>query len=149
MTTGPFRQAPRFYAFRQNNSAGLFDEGVGHVVLVEAATADEANQRAQAVGVYFHGCAMGRDCPCCGDRWWPADDHDALPFERPLSAETLREHMSEYRDKTVLRVVYHDEQEVFTGGPKHMVRKLRPATAGVPGDVPVADEDAFKIPGLD
>jgi hypothetical protein len=54
-----------FFSFNQNNSGGSF---IGpHVVIVEAETADEANEIAVAkAGVYFDGAG---DCECCGRRW--------------------------------------------------------------------------------
>lgn len=70
-----------FYTFRQNNSFGRHDvdlkAGIALYVIVEAENADDANDRAQQIGVYFDGCERERDCPCCGDRWHPASDDDA------------------------------------------------------------------------
>jgi hypothetical protein len=65
----------QFYLFRQNNSGGSFvirdEDGIGVVVCIEALNADDANRRAEAIGIYFNGCDDGRDCNCCGDRWSP------------------------------------------------------------------------------
>jgi hypothetical protein len=61
-----------FWEFSQNNSGGSFDKKMGHSIYVEADSADEANSRAEGVGVYFNGCVTGGDCPCCGDRWHAA-----------------------------------------------------------------------------
>jgi hypothetical protein len=63
-----------WYHYRQNNTRGTFDEGptVAPHVLIEANSADEANERAQKLGMYFEGVRQGRDCVCCGDRWSPA-----------------------------------------------------------------------------
>lgn len=64
-----------FYTFDQNDSGGSFD-GPTHVI-VEADSADHANERAQDVaGIYFDGCDTGTDCSCCGDRWYRAHAHD-------------------------------------------------------------------------
>ena len=72
-----------WYEYNQNNSGGSFveDDRVGKFVFVEASTANEANSRAEGVGIYFDGCDNDRDCPCCGDRWYPAwrDDGDDKP----------------------------------------------------------------------
>lgn len=38
-------------------------------MIVEAQSADHANQRAESSGLYFDGCSGGNDCDCCGDRW--------------------------------------------------------------------------------
>ena len=69
----------KFYHFRQNNSGGSFnrDEQVDENVIIEANSADEANDVAEHIGIYFNGCADGRDCPCCGDRWSPVSEYDA------------------------------------------------------------------------
>lgn len=71
-----------FYTFRQNNSGGSFSEPALRVI-VEASSTDNANVIAQTLGVYFDGCDIGRDCPCCGDRWSRAWDHDCydIPSE--------------------------------------------------------------------
>ena len=63
-----------FYHFSQNNSGGSFDwsEGLGHHVVVEAGSADEANTKLESLGGYFDGVG---DCPCCGDRWYPLYDN--------------------------------------------------------------------------
>ncbi len=58
-----------FYEYYQINSGGSWDEDIGYTLFVEAETADEADHRAESVGVYFSGCDAGVDCPCCGDRW--------------------------------------------------------------------------------
>lgn len=62
-----------FYEFRQNNSGGSFDiepdRGISVSVIVEADSVEDANYRAERIGLYFNGCEDGRDCDCCGDRW--------------------------------------------------------------------------------
>ena len=62
------------FVFCQNNTGGRFIPPA-ICVFVEADTAEEANDIAQtAGGVYFHGVKSGKDCDCCGDRWYPVDD---------------------------------------------------------------------------
>lgn len=75
-----------FYQFRQNNSGGSFDideeRGISISVIVEADSYEEANRRAERIGLYFDGCQSGRDCSCCGDRWyekWCDDEGDEVP----------------------------------------------------------------------
>ena len=67
-----------FYTFNQNNSGGSYDinAGINECVIIEADTAGEANDRAVSVGIYFNGCEDGRDCNCCGDRWYAQDSGD-------------------------------------------------------------------------
>lgn len=81
-----------FYTFNQNNSGGRFveNERVRRYVIVEAGSADDANERATSIGVYFNGCASDRDCNCCGDRWypvWEGTEGDEVPsvWEVPVT----------------------------------------------------------------
>jgi hypothetical protein len=66
----------KFYEFDQNNSGGSFDvdekRGIGVNVWIEALSVEDANDRAERIGIYFNGCEAGQDCECCGDRWSPA-----------------------------------------------------------------------------
>ena len=66
-----------FYTYRQNNSGGQFShipDKLSQHVVVEASSAEEADQRFLALGGYFDGVSENRDCNCCGDRWYPCDD---------------------------------------------------------------------------
>jgi len=75
-----------FFHFDQNNSGGGYDadENVAPIVVIEAVDADAANDKAEELGVYFGGVSDGRDCECCGDRWYAVEDYDAKdkPDER-------------------------------------------------------------------
>lgn len=65
-----------YYTFSQNNSGGFY-RGPQYVI-VEAESADEANERAETYSeVYFDGCRRGLDCECCGDRWSEVNEQDA------------------------------------------------------------------------
>ena len=70
----------KFYTFIQNNSGGSFNisktEGICETVIIEAIDADEANHRAENIGLYFDGCENDMDCDCCGDRWYKTYDGD-------------------------------------------------------------------------
>lgn len=69
-----------FYIFGQNNSGGSFQvrapKGIGEFVIVEANSPQEANDKAQKIGLYFDGVADDLDCECCGDRWYKVWDDD-------------------------------------------------------------------------
>ena len=73
-----------FYHLTQNNSGGGFDfdeaAGITHHVVIEADSADEAAERAEAIGCYWNGVESGADCPCCGDRWYEPSGYDAREF---------------------------------------------------------------------
>lgn len=73
----------KFYEFNQNNSGGSFDvdNDVCHRLFIEATNAEQANRIAQDLGVYFDGCDSGMDCDCCGDRWYEADEYNAIDLK--------------------------------------------------------------------
>jgi hypothetical protein len=83
-----------FFTFSQNNSGGGFDfdetAGISEYVIVEAATAEEANERAESIGLYFDGEG---DCECCGDRWYGASDYSASDVpsihDEPVESATV------------------------------------------------------------
>lgn len=70
----------KFFTFNQNNSGGRFvvdkSEGICECVIIEAKNAEQANEIAEKIGIYFNGVDNDRDCPCCGDRWYDVDDRD-------------------------------------------------------------------------
>ena len=73
----------KFFTFDQNNSGGSFDvdlkAGISETVIIEAADCEQANDRAEEIGLYFDGCENDMDCECCGDRWsraWNGDGKD-------------------------------------------------------------------------
>lgn len=72
-----------FLTFTQNNSGGRYDvdhdAGISIEVIVEGLSRGDIYDRAETIGLYFDGCDTGRDCSCCGDRWYfdrttPLDD---------------------------------------------------------------------------
>jgi hypothetical protein len=79
----------RFYNYRQNNSGGSFElnDSVSYNVIIEANSGAEADERAEEIGMYFNGCEKDMDCPCCGDRWYSAQDEEGdttpLLFRKP------------------------------------------------------------------
>lgn len=92
----------KFYTFRQNNSGGGFvydpDEGIGLYVIIEADDEDHAIRRAEEIGLYFDGVESRGDCECCGDRWYPDYDSDALPSEPMVGDETPEEAVAHGED---------------------------------------------------
>lgn len=68
-----------FYHFNQNNPGGVTHttNTLADQVIIEADTPDEADVRLIALGGYFDGVSIGRDCPCCGDRWDHTHPRDA------------------------------------------------------------------------
>jgi len=80
------------YQFSQNNSGGSFitDSVLCHRLFIEAPNAATANAIAQSKGVYFDGCENGTDCPCCGDRWYEADEGDAIDLQSLSKSYDIR-----------------------------------------------------------
>ena len=68
------------YLFHQNNSGGVFviDDKLCPRVYIKAVSAEEANKKAEEIGIYFNGVINDIDCPCCGDRWYPVSEGDAV-----------------------------------------------------------------------
>lgn len=68
----------KFYQFDQNNSGGHFivNENLCNIVVIEAESPEQANEKAKDLGIYFYGTTEGSDCPCCGDRWYKASNSD-------------------------------------------------------------------------
>lgn len=81
----------KWYSYDQTNSGGEWRGP--KVVHIEADDAAAADRRALAIGIYFDGCALGRDCGCCGDRWYPAGEHrssaerPAVPDDKPIEID--------------------------------------------------------------
>lgn len=68
----------KYYTFSQNNSGGSFrtTDKIKEYVIIEAPDAEYANFLAERLGLYFNGVSDGRDCGCCGDRWYRANESD-------------------------------------------------------------------------
>jgi hypothetical protein len=105
-----------FYEFMQNNSGGMFDfyenQGITQHVIVEAASSDEANDRAEDIGLYFDGCYNNMDCSCCGDRWyrqWTDEGYDEPKvFGTPVADYTARYTWNEFPEDKTVSVHYLD-----------------------------------------
>lgn len=83
-----------FYTYDQNNSGGGFEvdeeRGISHFVIVEADSAEEADSRAEGIGIYFDD-GYEIDCECCGSRWNPSyGSGDEVPEVYGDPAETHR-----------------------------------------------------------
>lgn len=83
-----------WYHYRQNNSGGSFSyseySGISVNVWIEADNAILADERAQAIGLYFDGDG---DCSCCGDRWYPKASYwndDPELEDPPQPEETMK-----------------------------------------------------------
>lgn len=63
----------KFYTFYQNDVKGKHtlspSMGISPVVIIEAYGKEDANKRAENIGIYFDGVRKKVDCKCCGDRW--------------------------------------------------------------------------------
>lgn len=108
-----------FWHFSQNNSGGRFDfnikSGITHHVVIEADNVNDANRRAEAIGIYFDGCDNDMDCPCCGDRWYKQSyfdkgDNEPLVYSKPVSNYTSFRWMEEGKE---ICVHYKDGSKVW------------------------------------
>jgi hypothetical protein len=86
-----------FYEWKQNNSGGVFfvNENLSNRVVIEADTYEQAEAKAFDFGIYYEGCRDGRDCDCCGDRWY--EGHELT--ESCLEGKTLDEYLQWMADQ--------------------------------------------------
>ena len=74
------QKAVKYYTFYQNNSGGRFytDDKLKEYVVIQAPPPDAeyANFLAERLGIYFGGVDSGRDCACCGNRWYRTNERD-------------------------------------------------------------------------
>ncbi len=64
-----------FYTYEQNKrGVSIVNEHIKHYVIIEAASAKEADEKAENVGIYFDGVDKEIDYPWRGDRWSRAED---------------------------------------------------------------------------
>ena len=99
----------RFYEYDQNNSGGGFDyneqAGISVKVIVQATGYEDANARAQGIGLYFDGEG---DCFCCGDRWY------AKCGEEGMDLASLKQRFTDWADgKWFMKWMQPDQPEVF------------------------------------
>lgn len=91
-----------WYEFSQNNSGGSFTENdkVTHRVFIQAMSLKDCLSKAESIGIYFNGCDSGRDCSCCGDRWYQPD---LLKFpkhwDKGISFNNIEEYAQYLADK--------------------------------------------------
>ena len=104
----------KYWTWRQNNTGGSFvrNAEVAELVIVEAITPGEAEEKAASVGIYYNGCDDGMDCPCCGDRWYPADEEGT---EVPEYYGTPIVEFDSVRDKSHDVILHTREGEIFYG----------------------------------
>lgn len=105
-----------FYEFDQNNSGGKYhsDDKLCHRLIIEADSLEEAEEKAFDMGVYYDGCNDGRDCPCCGDRWYGPQEMD-FPYRYSSfgiaeAKEIAKKHNANY-EKTTWRFMNKEEPD--------------------------------------
>jgi hypothetical protein len=52
-----------------------------HRLFIEAENAEQANEIAKSLGVYFNGKEKGIDCECRGDRWYEVSEDDVVDLK--------------------------------------------------------------------
>ncbi|MGA0164712.1 MAG: DUF7296 family protein [Bdellovibrionota bacterium] len=110
----------KWFLFDQNNSGGklVVNDKVCHRLFIEAKNESEAISIAEGLGVYFNGVDDGRDCPCCGDRWYRAeevefplafDSRKQIVFKNPVEyAQHLAVHYTLYKNMVDSRIFYQN-----------------------------------------
>jgi hypothetical protein len=93
----------KFFTYRQNNTGGSFEynaeQGISTSVIIEAESADKANEKAEAIGLYWNGVDDQSDCECCGDRWYPtSDEGDEVPsvYGMPVHLLTVKNELMKW-----------------------------------------------------
>lgn len=100
----------KYYHFSQNNSGGRWkvDDDFAEDVIITARTVDEANRRAEDVGIYFDGCNSDRDCNCCGDRWYP-QYQESESVEPTIHGMSLSEYISDSSSGRAKIIIHHSD----------------------------------------
>jgi hypothetical protein len=103
----------KFYTYRQNNSGGSFskDNDVSEYVIIEAKDASEADSIAETVGIYFYGCRKQRDCSCCGDRWYHAQEVNAS--DKPSVYSTKMNETTKAKKDWNVVIHYYDGKKEY------------------------------------
>jgi hypothetical protein len=101
-----------FFRFEQNNSGGAYDitDMVHETVIIEADNAEQANERAKSIGIYFDGVADGRDCDCCGNRWYPMINRNGTFV--PYTDDDLK--LGPYQNPGVFAIVHYADGRIET-----------------------------------
>ena len=106
-----------FYLFDQNNSGGSFDfneeEGITLTVVIQAENAENANKRAEEIGLYFDGCNNEIDCDCCGDRWSTVEENK---WDKISKLSELRDRISFGDVSEGKEIAIHWANKNFTWG---------------------------------
>ena len=84
----------KFYQFRQMNSGNYWiydkDFGIGHLIIIEAATLEAAESKFEAIGREY-GEAFWDYCPCCGERWEYPSNGDVVPMNHNAPLDELKD----------------------------------------------------------
>jgi hypothetical protein len=96
-----------FFEYHQNNSGGRHstDKNIGVDTIIEADSAQEANDKFKNLGGYFDGVRDGRDCQCCGDRWYERCEEDATVAIDEDSMKVMADPQSGYSYSYVKYVI--------------------------------------------
>lgn len=97
------------FEYSQNNSGGKWATGMPQVLVVEAATVEEADAIAISKGVYFDGVEKGLDCGCCGDRWYKGVELSfPMDWSKDLILNDVHEYASNLEEKYAKSVLVVD-----------------------------------------
>lgn len=110
----------QWFSYHQNNSGGDFivdeDDLIAPYVIIQATDGEDANRRALMHGLYFDGIEKGRDCECCGDRWYAVwRDDEGMGEPTAYTHEPLEETVDGYwfaKPGDLVAVVVHVSGQV-------------------------------------
>lgn len=107
-----------FFTYRQNNSGGRyeFNDNLSAYVIIEAKSPEEANKRAEELGIEFD-----EGCSTCGDRWDRADEWDSeeipMIYNKDVSKGLYKESGWARRQVPVAGYIhYYDRKETINWG---------------------------------
>jgi hypothetical protein len=102
-----------FFTYRQNNSGGSWEinDKVTLYVIIEAQTAEEADERAEKIGIEFE-----TGCPTCGYGWSRADHWESekqpMIYDQCVEGGTYRCHFERQSDFPYPAYIYYYDRMV-------------------------------------
>lgn len=102
-----------YYNHGPRNVEVELERGIGEWVIIEAENPEDANMRAEKIGLYFDGVEKGIDCSCCGDRFDRAKDgcgnveESQFPAIYGIPVENYKFKLDCYRNRNPQRAFVH------------------------------------------
>lgn len=93
-----------FYCFPQSNSGGYYmkDDNVAEFVIIEANTLEQLEGISDKIFDNYLDF-----CPCCGPRWWYADEVDGYREPRVYGTPVNEYFAGKYADSSATIIIYY------------------------------------------